>query len=44
MAKKKAFEELMETAREKIQYLNFDECIELYEKLDRGNPMIDVIF
>lgn len=44
MAKKKTFEELMEEARGKIQYLNFDECIELYERLDRGNPMISIVF
>lgn len=44
MAKKKTFEELMEEARGKMQYLNFDECIELYERLDRGNPMISIVF
>lgn len=31
-------------ARELLKKLNFDECIELYEKLPAGNHMIDLVF
>lgn len=44
MAKEKTFEELMEEVKEKVQYLNFDECIELYERTPPGDPMMDLIF
>lgn len=35
---------MLERARELISKLNFDECIELFNKLDKGNPMIDLVF
>lgn len=44
MEEKGTLEVLIEAARAKMRYLNFDECIELYERLERGNPVIDVIF
>ena len=37
-------EGLKERATELLKKLNFDECIELYEKLESGHPMIDMIF
>ncbi len=35
---------MLEKAKALISKLNFDECIELFNKLDRGNPMIDLVF
>lgn len=31
-------------AIELLKKLNFEECIELYDKLNAGNPMIDLVF
>lgn len=35
---------IMNQASEKISKLNFDECIKLYNSIEPGNPMIDIIF
>lgn len=35
---------MLERAKELINKLSFDECIELFNKLDKGNPMIDLVF
>lgn len=31
-------------AEELLKLLNFDNCIELFEKLPAGHPMIDLVF
>lgn len=38
------FNELMEKARNKAQLLDWNSCITLYNQLESGHPMIDVIF
>lgn len=35
---------MIERARQLLKKLNFEECIVLYERLDAGNPMIDLVF
>jgi len=35
---------LLKEASEKISKLSFDECIKLYNNVDPGNPMIDILF
>lgn len=34
----------MQKAKSMIATLSFEECITLYEKLPKGNPMIDLVF
>ena len=36
--------EAMERAKALIAKLSFDDCIRLYDQLDRGHPMIDLVF
>lgn len=40
---KKTEEQMLDEARELIQNLNFDECLELFEKLPSGSPMERVV-
>ena len=35
---------MLERAKELLSKLNFEECIKLYDSLEKGNPMIDLIF
>ena len=35
---------MQERAKELLSKLSFEECISLYEQLDAGNPMIDLVF
>ena len=35
---------MKERAKELLKKLNFEECIVLYDKLEAGNPMIDLVF
>ena len=37
-------EEILKRARELVKHLNFDACIEAYNRLPRGNAIIDVVF
>ena len=34
----------MERAKELIKKLNFEECIAAFEKMPKGNPIIDLLF
>ena len=34
----------MQKAKSLIATLNFEDCINLYNKLPKGNPMIDLVF
>lgn len=35
---------MMEKAKKLIKNLSFDECIEVYNRLEAGHPMIDLLF
>lgn len=35
---------MKERAKELLKKLNFEECIDLYDRLEAGNPMIDLVF
>lgn len=35
---------MMEKARKLVKKLNFDECVEVYSRLEAGHPMIDLLF
>lgn len=35
---------MKERAKELLKKLNFEECIVLYDRLEAGNPMIDLVF
>ena len=37
-------DKLVKRARKLLKALNFDECLELYDKLDAGSPMMDLLF
>lgn len=37
-------DELVAKARRMIEKLDFDGCVELFEKLPSGHPMIDLVF
>lgn len=36
--------EMRAKATDLLNKLNFDECVQLFEKLPAGNPMIDLVF
>lgn len=35
---------MKERAKTLLQHLSFDECLELFNKLPAGNPIIDLVF
>ena len=37
-------EQIMAKARLLVKKLNWDECIEVFNKLPKGNPVIDIVF
>lgn len=37
-------ETLMKKAKDMIEKLDFDGCVELFNQLPKGNPMIDLVF
>lgn len=37
-------DKLVKRARELLKALNFDECMGLYNRLDAGSPMMDLLF
>lgn len=37
-------EQLLGIAKMKIANLSFEECEEIYDKIEKGNPMIDLLF
>lgn len=37
-------EALMDKAKSLIEKLDFDGCVELFNQIPKGNPMIDLVF
>jgi hypothetical protein len=44
MSKTNLLSELLSEAKKKIDLLSFDECVTLFNSVEKGSPMIDLIF